>query len=54
MSMKIDILTLFPEMFAPLKVSMLGRAVEKGLIDVEIFDEKEQTSGNIKFPQNFS
>ena len=31
--MKIDILTLFPEMFAPLKVSMLGRAVEKDLIE---------------------
>lgn len=34
--MKIDILTLFPEMFAPLKESMLGRACEKGLIDINL------------------
>ena len=43
MSMKIDILTLFPEMFAPLKVSMLGRAVEKGLIDVRLTDIRDFT-----------
>ena len=28
--MKIDILTLFPEMFEALNVSLLGRAQEKG------------------------
>ncbi len=32
--MKIDILTIFPEMFAPLYGSMLGRARDNGLIDV--------------------
>ncbi len=32
--MRIDILTLFPEMFAPLKESLLGKAVEKQLIDI--------------------
>lgn len=32
--MKIDILTLFPEMFAPLESSIVGKAVEKGLLDV--------------------
>lgn len=32
--MRIDILTLFPEMFAPLKESLLGKAVEKQLLDI--------------------
>ena len=30
--MKFDVLTLFPEMFEPLKQSILGKASEKGLI----------------------
>lgn len=33
--MKIDILTLFPEMFAPLESSIVGKAVEKGLLDIQ-------------------
>ena len=32
--MKIDILSLFPEMFAPLEHSILGKAKEKGLLDI--------------------
>ncbi len=32
--MKIDILTLFPEMFAPLESSIVGKAVEKGLLNI--------------------
>ena len=32
--MKIDILTLFPEMFAPLEHSIVGKAREKGLLDI--------------------
>lgn len=32
--MKIDILTLFPEMFAPLEHSIVGKAKEKGLLDI--------------------
>ncbi|MDO4518256.1 MAG: tRNA (guanosine(37)-N1)-methyltransferase TrmD [Bacillota bacterium] len=35
--MKIDILTLFPEMFGPVtEHSILGRAAEKGIIDIEL------------------
>ncbi|MDE7076667.1 MAG: tRNA (guanosine(37)-N1)-methyltransferase TrmD, partial [Clostridia bacterium] len=34
--MKITILTLFPEMFAPLKESIIGRAVEGGKLEIEI------------------
>ncbi|WNZ95017.1 tRNA (guanosine(37)-N1)-methyltransferase TrmD [Streptococcus iniae] len=32
--MKIDILTLFPEMFTPLEASIVGKAVEKGLLNI--------------------
>lgn len=32
--MNIDILTLFPEMFAPLEHSIVGKAKEKGLLDI--------------------
>ncbi|HEQ2220231.1 TPA: tRNA (guanosine(37)-N1)-methyltransferase TrmD [Streptococcus pyogenes] len=32
--MKIDILTLFPEMFVPLEHSIVGKAKEKGLLDI--------------------
>ncbi len=39
--MKINILTLFPEMFAPLRTSMLGRAEEQGLLEFNIVDIRE-------------
>lgn len=34
--MKIDILTLFPEMFTAVKSSILGKAEEKGLLDIRL------------------
>lgn len=39
--MKIDILTLFPEMFAPLEYSIVGRAQEKGLLDITYHNFRE-------------
>lgn len=39
--MKINILTLFPNMFAPLKESMLGRAEAQGLLEFNIKDIRE-------------
>lgn len=39
--MRIDILTLFPEMFAPLKTSLIGKAQEKNLVDINIIDFRE-------------
>jgi len=36
-----DILTLFPEMFEPLSKSIIGKAVEKGIIDINIIDIRE-------------
>ncbi|MDD4200050.1 MAG: tRNA (guanosine(37)-N1)-methyltransferase TrmD [Eubacteriales bacterium] len=40
--MKIDILTLFPEMFSPVtRDSMLGRAVDKGILDIRLTDIRD-------------
>ncbi len=46
--MKIDILTLFPEMFAPLKESIIGRAVEKDKIQINIYDIRDYTENKHK------
>ena len=39
--MKIDILTLFPEMFEPLKESILGRALEKELFELNLINIRD-------------
>ena len=40
--MKIDVLTLFPEMFAPVTgSSILGRAAEKGILDIRLTDIRD-------------
>ena len=39
--MKFDVLTLFPEMFEPLKHSIIGKAVEKQLIDVNLINIRD-------------
>lgn len=39
--MKIDILTLFPEMFAPLKASILNRAEEAGILEINIINIRD-------------
>ena len=41
--MRIDILTLFPEMFSPLKTSILGRAQQNGKIEINIIDIRDFT-----------
>jgi tRNA (guanine37-N1)-methyltransferase len=44
--MRIDVVTLFPELFdAPLKASIIGRAVENGLLSVGIHDLREHGLG---------
>ncbi len=46
--MRIDVLTLFPGMFAPLQESILGRASKEGLIDLHLHDIREFSKGNYK------
>ncbi|MBP9623071.1 MAG: tRNA (guanosine(37)-N1)-methyltransferase TrmD [Streptococcus sp.] len=40
--MRIDILTLFPEMFAPLEHSIVGKAREKGILEVNYHNFREK------------
>ena len=42
--MRVDIVTIFPEAFTPLQVSMIGRARERGLLDVHIWDLRDFTT----------
>ena len=39
--MKFDVLTLFPEMFEPLKSSIIGRAIEKNLINLNLINIRD-------------
>jgi tRNA (guanine37-N1)-methyltransferase len=41
--MRIDIITIFPEYFSPLGVSLLGKARDRGLIDVRVHDLRAHT-----------
>ncbi len=42
--MKIKILTLFPEMFSPLRCSIIGRAAEKGILDIQLYNIRDYTA----------
>lgn len=39
--MRIDVLTLFPESFEPLKQSIIGRAVEKNIININLINIRD-------------
>lgn len=39
--MKFDVLTLFPEMFEPLKQSIIGKAEEKNLLDINVINIRD-------------
>ena len=43
--MQIDILSLFPEMFdGPMSSSMIGKAREKGILDIDVTDFRDYTT----------
>ena len=44
--MKIDAVTIFPEYFAPAQLSLLGKAQDKGLIELQIHDLRSFTNDN--------
>ena len=44
--MKIDAITIFPEYFAPAQLSLLGKAQEKGLVELQIHDLRSFTADN--------
>lgn len=46
--MRVDILTLFPEMFSPLSESIIGRAKENGKIEINIFNIRDYAENKHK------
>jgi tRNA (guanine37-N1)-methyltransferase len=43
--MRVDIVTIFPAYFAPLEVSLLGKAREAGLLDVRVHNLRDHAEG---------
>jgi tRNA (guanine37-N1)-methyltransferase len=41
--MRIDVITIFPEYLAPLEVSLIGKAAERGVLDIRAHDLREWT-----------
>ena len=41
--MRVDLITIFPDYFSPLKLSLFGKAQEAGLVEVEIHDLRSFT-----------
>ena len=42
--MRLEVVTIFPDYLAPLRLSLIGRAVEDGLIDLRVHDLRAWTS----------
>jgi tRNA (guanine37-N1)-methyltransferase len=43
MTMRIDVITIFPDYLAPLELSLLGKARERGLVEIAIHDLRSWT-----------
>lgn len=43
--MQIDVITIFPAYFEPLKLSLIGKALEKQIVDITIHDLRDQATG---------
>ena len=41
--MRLDVITIFPDYLAPLRLSLVGKAIEAGLIDLGVHDLREHT-----------
>ena len=41
--MKIDVLTIFPEMFTAVKSSILGKAEEREILDINLINIRDYT-----------
>ena len=42
--MKIDVVSIFIEYFQPLRLSLVGRAIEKGIVDLRVHDLRDWTT----------
>jgi tRNA (guanine37-N1)-methyltransferase len=41
--MRLDVITIFPEYLAPLRAALLGKAIERGLLTLEVHDLRDWT-----------
>ncbi|MGN6523161.1 MAG: tRNA (guanosine(37)-N1)-methyltransferase TrmD, partial [Actinomycetes bacterium] len=41
--MRVDVITIFPDYFAPLSLSLLGKAQQQGLLDIAVHDLRSWT-----------
>ncbi|CAK1233602.1 tRNA G37 N-methylase TrmD (TrmD) [Fructobacillus tropaeoli] len=44
LTMKIDVLSLFPDMFAPMRQSIIGKAIDRGDLDFAVTDFRDYTT----------
>ena len=42
--MRLDVVTIFPDYLAPLRLSLIGRAIDDGLIDLRVHDLRDWTT----------
>jgi tRNA (guanine37-N1)-methyltransferase len=42
--LQIDLISIFPDYLTPLKLSLLGKAQDKGIVSIDIHDLREQTN----------
>jgi tRNA (guanine37-N1)-methyltransferase len=40
---QIDVISIFPDYLAPLRLSLVGKAIDKGLLDLRVHDLREET-----------
>lgn len=43
MSLRVDVVTIFPDYLAPLRLSIVGRAVDAGVVDLRVHDLRDHT-----------
>jgi tRNA (guanine37-N1)-methyltransferase len=41
--MRLDVITIFPDYLAPLRLSLVGKAIERGTLDLRVHDLRDQT-----------
>ena len=44
--MKIDVVTIFPEYLAPLQLSLIGKAQDQGIVDINVHDLRSKATDN--------
>src|SRR4030095_14397916 len=42
--MRVDVVSIFVEYFQPLRLSLVGKAIEKGIVDLQVHDLRDWTA----------